>query len=111
MIGRMVIDSGYTHPASQGSSGPRHDGPRPQSRTSPPESTGAEASYLAKQAEARSPMVFCLVGGERVEGVIEYYDRDIIKIARAGSTGLIVRKEVIAYMHKNKSARRKRPRN
>lgn len=56
-------------------------------------------------------MVFCLVGGERVEGVIEYYDRDIIKIARAGSTGLIVRKEVIAYMHKNKSARRKRPRN
>ena len=107
----MAIDSGYIHPSRQGPSGPRHNGPSPQSRTSPPESTGAEANYLAKQVEARSPMVFCLVGGERVEGLIEYYDRDIIKVARTGSAGLILRKETIAYMHKNESARRKRPRN
>lgn len=107
----MAIDSGYIHPARRGQSGSLYDGPRPQSRTSPPESTGAEANYLAKQVEMRSPMVFCLLGGERVEGVIEYYDRDIIKVARTGLAGLILRKETIAYMHKNESTRRKRPRN
>jgi hypothetical protein len=105
----MPIDSGYTRPPRQGPSVTHHDGPKPSQRTPPPESTGAEANYLAKQVEARSPMVFCLVGGERVEGVIEYYDRDIIKIARGGTADLILRKENIAYMHKAESARRKRP--
>lgn len=106
----MTIDSGYTRPPRQGPSASHHNGAKTSSRTPPPESTGAEANYLAKRVEARSPMVFRLIGGERVEGVIEYYDRDIIKIARDGAAGLILRKETIAYMHKNEAAHRNRPR-
>jgi host factor-I protein len=67
----------------------------------PPDSTGAEAAYLAKNKEARTPMVVNLMDGEVVRGWIEYYDRDMLKINRDGGPNLFIRKANIRYMYKD----------
>ena len=73
-------------------------------RTPPPESTGAEANYLHKNKEARTPMVVTLLDGEKIRGVIEYYDRDMIKINRDNGPNLFIRKANICYIHKDPEA-------
>ena len=67
----------------------------------PADATGAEATYLAKNKESRTPMVVHLVDGEVVRGVIEYYDRDMVKINRSEGPNLFIRKAIIRYMHKD----------
>jgi sRNA-binding regulator protein Hfq len=71
----------------------------------PSDSTGAEASYLAKNKEARTPMVVQLMDGEVVRGVIEYYDRDMVKINRVPGPNVFIRKRHIRYMYKDPGAR------
>ena len=72
-------------------------------RGAPPEETGAEANYLRKNMEARTPMIVKLVDGEVVRGWIEYYDRDIIKINRNDPPHLFIRKETIKYILKDEA--------
>jgi sRNA-binding regulator protein Hfq len=72
----------------------------------PPDATGAEADYLAKKKESRAPMVVHLTGGEMVRGVIEYYDRDMVKINRTEGPNLFIRKADIRYMHGDEEADR-----
>lgn len=73
-------------------------------RPPPPEATGAEASYLQKNKEAKTRMVVQLLDGESVRGWIEYYDRDMIKINRTDGPNLFVRKGRIRYMYKDPAA-------
>ncbi len=73
--------------------------PEPDRRMPPPDSTGAEATYLETNKDSRTPMVVHLVDGEVVRGVIEYYDRDMIKIHRTDGPNLFVRKATIRYMY------------
>lgn len=40
----------------------------------------AETFYFQKQLQSQTPMVFVLEDGERIEGVIEWYDRNAIKV-------------------------------
>lgn len=58
----------------------------------------AEVFYLQKQVQAQTPMVIVLEDGERVEGCIEWYDHDAIKVR--GRTKTLVYKSSIKYMHK-----------
>jgi hypothetical protein len=102
----MPIDSGYSDPLGRPS--PQPASTTYSSRTPPPETTGAEVSYIVKQIEARTPMVFKLSGGELIRGVIEYYDRDLLKLTRQGAPSLLVRKENIDYMHKDEGKRSRR---
>jgi hypothetical protein len=44
------------------------------------ETSSAESFYFQKQIQSQTPMVFLLDNGERVEGCIEWYDRDVIKV-------------------------------
>ena len=78
---------------------PQHHSERP--RGAPPEFTGAETNYLHKNMEAKTTMVVHLVTNEQVKGVIEYYDRDMIKISRDEPPHLFIRKENIKYLHKD----------
>ncbi len=61
-------------------------------------SSHAEAFYFQKQMQAQTLMVFVLEDGERIEGHIEWYDRDAIKV-RHGSRTLIY-KSSIKYLYK-----------
>lgn len=71
-----------------------------RARTPPPEQTNAEAFYYTKQMTARSPMVVVLVGGEVLHGIIEWYDRECVKINRTEGPNVLVPKHSIKYMYK-----------
>lgn len=77
-------------------------GGRPSRRPPPPDSTGAEANYLSRLKEARTPVVVRLADGESIRGVIEYFDRDMLKINReVGGPNVFIRKEHIRYLHED----------
>jgi sRNA-binding regulator protein Hfq len=58
----------------------------------------AELFYLQKQIQAQTPMVLVLEDGEQVEGCIEWYDRNVLKLR--GRTKTLVYKSAIKYMYK-----------
>jgi host factor-I protein len=70
-------------------------------KTAPPEQTNAENFYYQKQMQSRTPMVIVLRDGEEVHGVIEWYDRNCIKVNReSGQPNLMIYKPAIKYMYK-----------
>ena len=73
-------------------SGPRRNGP--------PEQTHAENYYYQKQIQGKTPVVVVMKDGEEVQGVIEWYDRNCIKVNRSSSSSLLVYKPSIRYIYK-----------
>jgi len=70
-------------------------------KPSPPDQTNAENFYYQKQMQSRTPMVIVLRDGEEVHGVIEWYDRNCIKVNRDnGEPNLMIYKPAIKYMFK-----------
>jgi len=85
----------------------RHDrGERPMAggggkKPAPPDTTNAENFYYQKQMQSRTQMVIVLRDGEEVHGVIEWYDRNCIKVNREdGEPNLMIYKPAIKYMYK-----------
>lgn len=62
------------------------------------ETSHAEAFYFQKQAQAQTLMVFVLEDGERIEGYIEWYDRNAIKVRNSART--LIYKSSIKYLYK-----------
>jgi sRNA-binding regulator protein Hfq len=58
----------------------------------------AELFYLQKQIQLRTPMAFVLEDGQSIEGCIEWYDRNSIKIR--GRSRILIYKAAIKYMYK-----------
>ena len=58
----------------------------------------AELFYLQKQIQSQTPMVVVLEDGEHVEGCIEWYDRNALKVR--GRTRTLIYKSAIKYMYK-----------
>ncbi|MGP8270441.1 MAG: Hfq-like protein [Terracidiphilus sp.] len=58
----------------------------------------AELFYLQKQIQTQTPMVVVLEDGERIEGCIEWYDRNSLKVR--GRQKSLVYKAAIKYMYK-----------
>jgi sRNA-binding regulator protein Hfq len=58
----------------------------------------AELFYLQKQIQSQTPMVIVLEDGEKVEGCIEWYDRNSLKVRGRAKT--LVYKSAIKYMYK-----------
>ena len=75
-------------------------GPAPSKKPTPPEITHAENFYWTKQMQSRTPMVVVLEDGETLHGVVEWYDRDCIKLTRQGKANLMVFKKNIKYVFK-----------
>ena len=69
-------------------------------RTSPPDHTNAENFYYLKQMQSKTPMTIVLRDGEVLSGVIEWYDKDCLKVNRDGAPNLLVFKGNIKYMYK-----------
>lgn len=72
----------------------------PRKKPAPPEQTNAENFYYIKQMQARTPMIVVLETGEIIRGVIEWYDRNCIKVHRAKEPNLLIMKTAIRYMYK-----------
>jgi hypothetical protein len=94
---------------------PRRDEPsllwRPPAANTAQETSHAESFYFQKQVQAQTLMVFVLEDGERIEGCIEWYDRNAIKVrctaslgprgnAASGATRTLIYKSSIKYLYK-----------
>jgi len=58
----------------------------------------AELFYLQKQIQSQTPMVVVLEDGEHIEGCIEWYDRNSLKVR--GRVKTLIFKSAIKYMYK-----------
>src|SRR5271156_6724974 len=73
--------------------------PAHQSEPSRQESSHAEVFYFQKQVQTQTLMTFVLDDGESIEGFIEWYDRDVIKVRHRGRT--LIYKSCIKYLYKS----------
>lgn len=75
------------------------NGPRTgKGKAAPPDETFAEAAYLKKLGENRTPVAVKLATGETVRGWIEYYDQKMIRLTREGEPNLFIYKHDILYI-------------
>lgn len=65
-----------------------------------PDQTHAENFYYQKQIQSKTPVVVVLKDGEQIQGYIEWYDRNCIKLSRHGASNLLLYKPSIRYMYK-----------
>jgi host factor-I protein len=72
-----------------------------QKKPVPPDQTNAENFYYVKQMQAKTHMVFVLRDGEKLRGVIEWYDKSCLKVNRDGEPNLLLYKPNIKYMYKD----------
>jgi len=103
-VHRKLIRPSLTDVKEQyGSRPPQVQGPppgHPRKKPAPPELTFAENFYYVKQMQARTPVAVVLTDGETLSGIIEWYDRDCIKLTRHGSPNLMIYKHCIRYIYK-----------
>jgi host factor-I protein len=62
--------------------------------------THAENYYYLKQMNKKTRMAIVLTEGETVEGYIEWYDKNCIKLNRNEAPNLLLYKRSIKYMYK-----------
>jgi len=74
--------------------------PRAPKKPVPPEQTNAESFYYVKQMQTKTPMVLVLQDGEKIRGIIEWYDRHCLKVHRNGEPNLLIYKANIKYLYK-----------
>lgn len=72
----------------------------PRPRRVPPEQTNAESFYYLKQMNSKTPMVVVLQDGEVIRGVIEWYDKNCLKLNRPDRPNLLLLKHNIKYLYK-----------
>ena len=103
MVNRRMFRPSFAEAKEQSMSRPQHsnNGPAPSKKPAPPELTHAENFYWVKQMQSRTPMLVVLESGEELRGIIEWYDRDCIKLTRQGAPNLMIFKRFIKYVHKD----------
>jgi host factor-I protein len=74
-------------------------------KLAPPETTNAENFYYQKQMQGKTPMVIVLRDGEEVHGVIEWYDKNCLKVNRTSEPNVVIYKPAIKYMYKESEGR------
>jgi host factor-I protein len=65
-----------------------------------PEQTHAENYYYQKQIQGKTPVVVVMKNGEEVQGFIEWYDRNCIKLNCGSASPLLIYKPSIRYIYK-----------
>ncbi len=101
MMNRRMFRPGFPDLKAPNPQRPPHNGPVPSKKPAPAEVTHAENFYWVKQMQSHTPMAVVLEGGEVLRGVVEWYDRDCIKLTRHGAPNLLIFKRVIKYVYKD----------
>lgn len=70
----------------------------------PPEQTNAESFYYLKQMNSKTPMVVVLLDGEEIHGIIEWYDKNCLKLNRTDKPNVLLPKHNIKYIYKASEA-------
>jgi len=69
-----------------------------KAKATPPEETSEEAAYLKLLGEKQRPVSIKLADGEVVQGWIEYYDKNMVRLTREGKPNLFIFKHEIMYI-------------
>jgi len=64
-----------------------------------PESSHAEAFYFQKQMQQQTEMTVVLEDGEQLHGIIQWYDKCVVKL-QVGRSRVLVYKAGIKYLYK-----------
>jgi len=67
-------------------------------RTPPPEDTFEEATFLKALGEKQKSVSIKLMDGQTVQGWIEYYDKNMVRLTRQGAPNLFIFKHEIMYI-------------
>jgi sRNA-binding regulator protein Hfq len=86
-----------SHPSPSSAPQQQQQGPK---RIHPPTDTFAENYYYLKQMSKKTAMAVVFNDGQVIEGYIEWYDRNCIKLNRDNAPNLLVFKAGIKYMYK-----------
>ncbi len=100
MIEERRIESLIRKPTRNLSGDAPNRRPPAAKKSTPPDQTNAEQFYYSKQMQGKTHMVVVLTDGEQLEGLIEWYDRDCLKLNRIGAPNLLLFKHCIKYMYK-----------
>jgi sRNA-binding regulator protein Hfq len=73
-------------------------------KTHPPSETFAENYYYLKQMNKKTHVSIVFVDGETIDGVIEWYDRNCIKLNRSDAPNLLIYKRSVKYIYKLEDA-------
>ena len=86
---------------------PPHGNPAAKrGRTPPPEETFEEASFLKALGEKQKPVQVKLMDGQIVQGWIEYYDKNMVRLTRQGAPNLFIFKHEIMYIAEDGASKR-----
>ncbi len=69
-------------------------------KTHPPFETYAENYYYLKQMNKKTPMGVVMNDGEVIEGYIEWYDKNCLKLNRDDAPNLLIYKSSVKYLYK-----------
>lgn len=69
-------------------------------KTHPPYDTYAENYYYLKQMNKKTAMGVVFNDGEIIEGYIEWYDKNCLKLNRDDAPNLLIYKNSIKYLYK-----------
>jgi host factor-I protein len=94
-LNRKLIRPNLTEIKEQANSKPNRKKP------APPEQTNAENYYFIRQMNNKTPMVIHCKDGEEIHGIIEWYDKNCIKVHRNGAPNLLVYKDTVKYIYKD----------
>jgi host factor-I protein len=75
-------------------------------RTPPPEETFEEAGFLKALGEKQRPVSVKLMDGQTVNGWIEYYDKNMVRLTREGAPNLFIFKHEIMYIAEDGGAKK-----
>ena len=75
-------------------------------KQAPPEQTYAESFYYLKQMTSKTVMVIFMEDGEEIRGIIEWYDKNCLKVNRLKEPNLLIMKSKIKYMYKQEDESR-----
>jgi RNA chaperone Hfq len=67
------------------------------------ESSHAEAFYFQKQMQQQTGMTVVLEDGEELHGIIQWYDKCVVKLL-SGRTRILIYKAAIKYLYKTSDA-------
>jgi host factor-I protein len=76
-------------------------------RTAPPEETSEEASFLKSLGEKQKAVAIKLMDGQTVQGWIEYYDKNMVRLTREDKPNLFIFKHEIMYIAEENARRGK----
>ena len=74
--------------------------PQTRRKQAPQDQTNAEIHYYIKQIQNKTPMVLVLQDGEQIEGTIDWYDKQSLKLNRKSGPNLLILKHNIKYLYK-----------